>query len=433
MLTMLTVFTMAILVGIFVGLFPVLPIWIGPMLLMPFINSLDIVHILVFFFVIAIGSQYFGSVATLLTGIPGETSSLSYAEDSKILKFRERIVLIRDTAWASLLTGVTSIAVTWAVFAFLGEYMATLTSFKIQWLVLALCVIAIVATSKNFLISLFMLCVGILLTNKTHPDLPRWAMEIQNVSADTTVFMIAMSAVIIPSMLFARQYHLGSIISPERTYDLKLDRKIIKPVAQGGLLGYLIGFMPGPAAMMSSILAYKWPKRSVGEGIVRSESANNAAVVAETVPFMGLGIPINTTAVLVYSMITMKLVAWPTAVYSAYYGGLPVYAVVFALAMTATVIFFFLSTRFLDRYCQLLDHMGVKITWLWTLLVVGMVFIDLRINVLDPYYYFTWMAVLSGLGYMLYRSQVSGVALIFGYVLGDKMIWALMQSIEYYS
>jgi putative tricarboxylic transport membrane protein len=234
-------------------------------------------------------------------------------------------------------------------------------------------------------------------------------------------------------MLFARQYHFTQSKNITRTFDLKLNSGIIKPTAQGGLLGYLIGFMPGPAAMMSSILAYKWPKRSTSEGIVRSESANNAAVVAETIPFMGLGIPINTTAVLVYSILTMKLVSWPSAVYTPSLLGLPVYSVVFALAIVATTIFFFLSTRFLDRYCQLLDHMGTKITWLWTALVTAMIAIDLMINVLDWRYYFIWMLTMVSVGYLLYRTRVSGVALIFGYVLGDKMIWAAMQTMEYYS
>ncbi len=432
-MTLASVFLLALVVGILVGLFPVLPIWIGPMLLMPFIQYLDVADILVFFFVIAIGSQYFGSVATLLTGIPGETSSLSYAEDSKTLGMRDRVILIRDTAWASLLTGIISLAVTWAVFAWAGEYLATLTSFKIQWLVLALCAVAIVFSSKNFIVSLAMLGLGILLTNKTHPDLPSWAMQIQNYSAETTVFMIAMSAVIIPSMLFARHYHFTQSKNITRTFDLKLDRQIIKPTVQGGLMGYVIGFMPGPAAMMSSILAYKWPKKSTSEGVVRSESANNSAIVAETIPFMGLGIPINTTAVLVYSILTMKLVSWPSAVYAPSIIGMPVYAVVFALAVVATVIFFFLSTRFLDRYCQLLDRMGVKITWLWSLLVLSMIAIDLMINVLDWKFYFIWLCIMSAVGYLLYKTRVSGVALIFGYVLGDKMIWALMQTIEYYS
>lgn len=431
MLTLLTVSILALFVGILVGLFPVLPIWIGPILLIPFLNYLEVYHILTFFLVIAIGSQFFGSVATLLSGIPGETSSLSYAEDAKNLTFKQRINLIRDTAWASLITGVVSISVTWLLFAGVGSYLAELTSFKIQWFVLGLCVLVIILSSKNIIIGTLMLLLGIFLSNKTHPDLPLWIIKTQTFSSDTTVFLITLAGVIIPSMFFARQYVTLNSPNIKKTYDLKVNSKIIKPIAQGGVLGYLIGFMPGPAAMMSSILAYRLPKKNKQEGIIKSESANNAAIVAECVPFMGLGIPINTTAVLVYSLLSLKLVAWPSAIYQTVYG-VSVYSIVFAGALLSTIVFFYLSTRFLNRYCQLLDSMGSKITWLWSLLLVGMIILDLYVNVLNPYYYTMWLTVMCLLGYLLFKTRVSGIALIFGYVLGDRIIWAGMQTYQYY-
>lgn len=432
MLTLLTIFLLALLVGILVGLFPVLPIWIGPILLIPFLNYLEVYHILTFFLVIAIGSQFFGSVATLLSGIPGETSSLSYAEDAKNLTFKQRVNLIRDTAWASLITGAASISITWLLFAVVGTYLAALTSFKIQWVILGLCLLVIIFSSKNIALGTCMLLLGIFLGDKTHPDLPKWILQSQTLTADSTVFLITLAGVIIPSMLFARQY--GTLNSPDikQTYDLKLNSKLIKPISQGGILGYLIGFMPGPAAMMSSILAYRLPKKNKQEGIIKSESANNAAIVAECVPFMGLGIPINTTAVLVYSLLSLKLVSWPSAIYQTAFG-INVYSVVFGLALISTVIFFYLSTRFLNRYCQLLDNMGSKITWLWVFLLVGMIALDLYVNVLNPYYYVMWLSVMCGLGYLLFKTKVSGIALIFGYVLGDRIIWAGMQTYQYYS
>jgi len=431
MLTLSLIVLVGIFVGILVGLFPVLPIWIGPVLLIPFLNYLEVYHILIFFLIVAIGSQFFGSVATLLSGIPGETSSLSYAEDSRNLTLRQRINLIRDTAWASLITGIISLSVTWILFALIGSYLAELTSFKIQWFVLGLCILVIVFSSKNVVLSSAMMALGIILADKTHPDLPTWLIKSQSLTADTTVFLITMAGVIIPSILFARKYHTYNSPIISKTYDLKLEKKNIKPIAQGGVLGYLIGFMPGPAAMMSSILAYRWPKKSKQEGIVRAESANNSAIVAECVPFMGLGIPINTTAVLVYSLLSLKLVSWPSAVYQTV-NGISVYSWVFAMAMLSTIIFFFLSTRLLNRYCQLLDNMGSKITWLWAVLLIAMIGLDLYVNILDIRYYLLWLLAMCGLGYLLYRTMVSGVALIFGYVLGDRIMWAGMQTYQYY-
>ena len=430
-MTLLTIFILALLVGVLVGLFPVLPAWIGPVLLIPFLNYLEVYHILIFFLIVAIGSQFFGSVATLLSGIPGENSSLSYAEDSRTLTVKQRINLIRDTAWASLITGVISLCVTWFLFSSIGSHLAQLTSFKIQWVVLGLCIIVIVCSSKNFILSALMMFVGIALADKTHPDLPAWVIKNQTLTADTTVFLVTIAAVIVPSILFSRKYQTFNSTSVNKTYDLKLQNKNLKPIAQGGVLGYLIGFMPGPAATMSSILAYRWPKKNKQEGIVRAESANNGAIIAECVPFMGLGIPINTTAVLVYSLLTIKIVAWPSAIYQTVHG-VSVYSWVFGMSLLASVLFFFLATRLLNFYCRLLDRLSTKVTWIWALLIVGMIVLDLYVNVLDIRYYFLWLLGMCLLGYLLYRTLVSGVALIFGYVLGDRIIWAAIQTYQYY-
>jgi putative tricarboxylic transport membrane protein len=430
-MTLLTIFALALVVGILVGLFPVLPAWIGPVLLIPFIDKLEVYHILIFFLIVAIGSQFFGSVATLLTGIPGENSSLTYAEDARSFNDRQRINLVRDTAWASLITGVVSLVGTWILFACVGSYLAQLTSFKIQWLILGLCVIVIIFSSKNFMLSGLMMFLGIALADKTHTDLPDWILKSQTLTADTTVFLITIAGVIVPSILFSRKYQTNNASVVAKTYDLKLEKKYIKPIVQGGLLGYLIGFMPGPAATMSSILAYRWPKKNYQEGIVRAESANNGAIIAECVPFMGLGIPINTTAVLVYSLLTLKLVSWPSAIYQTV-DGISVYSWVFAMSILATFIFFFMSTRLLNFYCQLLNRLSTKVIWIWAVLLAGMIGLDLYVTVLDVRYYLLWVFIMCGLGYVLYRTAISGVAIIFGYVLGDRIIWAAMQLYQYY-
>ena len=71
-----------IIVGILVGLLPVLPIYFGPFVLYYFLPYIELEHMLVFWTSVLIGSQYFGSITTITTGIPGEASSIVYLNDT---------------------------------------------------------------------------------------------------------------------------------------------------------------------------------------------------------------------------------------------------------------------------------------------------------------------------------------------------------------
>ena len=70
---------------------------------------------------------------------------------------------------------------------------------------------------------------------------------------------------------------------------------------RGGALGFLMGLIPGPAAILSTFASYGLEKKiskhkeEFGEGAVEGvagpESANNAATSASMVPLLALGIP----------------------------------------------------------------------------------------------------------------------------------------------
>ncbi len=77
------------------------------------------------------------------------------------------------------------------------------------------------------------------------------------------------------------------------------------------VLGFFVGLIPGPAAVISTFLSYtlerKISKRShefghgAPEGVSGPESANNAAAVGVFVPLLSLGIPFAPPAALLLS------------------------------------------------------------------------------------------------------------------------------------
>ncbi len=83
-------------------------------------------------------------------------------------------------------------------------------------------------------------------------------------------------------------------------------RRSRMPILRGGLLGFVVGTIPGVGATLASFLAYDLERRvsrrkeefgkGAIEGLAAPEAANNAASNAAFVPLLTLGIPSSATA-----------------------------------------------------------------------------------------------------------------------------------------
>jgi putative tricarboxylic transport membrane protein len=80
-------------------------------------------------------------------------------------------------------------------------------------------------------------------------------------------------------------------------------RRSAAPIVRGGVLGFLIGILPGGGALVASFLAYAVEKRisrnperfgtGAIEGVAAPEAANNSAVAGAFIPMFIFGIPSN--------------------------------------------------------------------------------------------------------------------------------------------
>jgi len=78
-------------------------------------------------------------------------------------------------------------------------------------------------------------------------------------------------------------------------------KKAFLPMLRGGGVGFLIGLIPGPAAIISTFAAYTLEKKiskhpeefgqGAIEGVAAPEAANNSATAGAMVPLLALGIP----------------------------------------------------------------------------------------------------------------------------------------------
>src|SRR5688572_25155442 len=115
MIELVCVALAAMAVGILTGLLPALPVYIGPLLLYCFSPSPPLEHLLLFWFVAVVGSQFFGSVAAILTQVPGEDSALVYLKDVFSFSVEERAFLLYETALGSLFASLAAMLVLYAM------------------------------------------------------------------------------------------------------------------------------------------------------------------------------------------------------------------------------------------------------------------------------------------------------------------------------
>jgi len=94
---------------------------------------------------------------------------------------------------------------------------------------------------------------------------------------------------------------------PKKLKELLPDRKdwkeSAKPITRGGILGFLLGILPGGGALLASFASYVVEKRfsrhpenfgkGAIEGVAGPEAANNAATSGAYIPLLTLGIPSN--------------------------------------------------------------------------------------------------------------------------------------------
>ena len=78
-------------------------------------------------------------------------------------------------------------------------------------------------------------------------------------------------------------------------------KRSFPPMIRGGAVGFFIGLIPGPAAILSTFSAYALEKRiskhpeefgkGAIEGVAGPEAANNSATAGAMVPLLALGVP----------------------------------------------------------------------------------------------------------------------------------------------
>lgn len=300
---------LGILLGVISGILPGL----GPgtllSILFVFLLQAKPESIIIFYIGILISAQYFGSVTAILTGVPGHPSAIPSATHGfKLATAGYGPSLLLSTAKYSLWASLFSFLLL-AAFLYTGWYWArSLSTIFQSFIFLSAIVLLIFLSQSNKLhTNIGLSCLGFLLGGVGY------SANFQTyfvVSSDSPLRLgipwvpVMIGLMAIPGLLAAAKIDITISVSKVKKI---ITDKLVKVAFRGGVIGFILGTVPGLSYVLSSIVAAKVEERKSNNPIkiiVASEAANNAGAVSMLLPLFLLGIPITVSEAIVFSLLT---------------------------------------------------------------------------------------------------------------------------------
>jgi len=296
------------LVGTFVGVLPGLGPTSAIAILLPLTAVLEPTSAIIMLAGIYYGAMYGGSTTAILLNIPGEVSSVPTSLDGYPLAVKGRAgPALGIAAIASFLAGTLSLVGLVLFAPFLAEQALHFGPPEYFALMLLAFTVILSLSGSSAVKAVLMASFGFLLSTVgigASSGMPRFSYgsTLLTGGIDMISLIIGLFAItevfkgIEEKKLAISSRTIGSVY-PSRS-DL---RESGPAMIRGGLLGFVLGLLPGCSAAVSSFLSYDMEKKlsrkpeTFGKGAIAGvaapEAANNATSSAGFIPLFALGIP----------------------------------------------------------------------------------------------------------------------------------------------
>jgi putative tricarboxylic transport membrane protein len=318
------------LLGTLIGVLPGIGPVAGTAILIPLTMDLDPAGAIIMLAAIFYGSQYGGTITSVLINTPGEASSAITVLDGYEMTKKGRAGTALGIAAIGSFVGGTfatiGLAVAAAPLASLGLRIGPPEFFALMVLGMSLLV---GLAGRSMTKALIAAAVGLLLAMVGIDPVegaPRFTFGITHFfdGVEFVAVLVGLFGLgeVLTTLLEKRptpaQVRVGRLL-PDRT-DL---RDSAGAIGRGSLVGFLLGLVPGVTGSASSLLAYGAERRfgrnraALGTGAIQGvagpESANNAHANAALIPLFTLGVPGSPTiAVLMGAFLMNGLTPGPT-------------------------------------------------------------------------------------------------------------------------
>lgn len=228
-------------------------------------------------------------------------------------------------------------------------------------------------------------------------------------------------------MSFAESVRKGQNFTVETDYKIKGAGFSLKEgLAQtknaivSALIGVGIGILPGIGGGVSCMISYTVSKNTskhrelygtgIMDGVVASETANNATIGGAMIPLLALGIPGDAATAMLLGGLQIHNVAPGPLIYEK--NGVVVYAIFFAMVLSAIfmMLFMLLGMRFFVSVLKIPKNFLLPVV----VVLCGIGAIGNANMLFDTY----CMVAFGLMSYLLIKSKVPTVPMILGFILG---------------
>lgn len=322
----LGVMLLAELFGLFVGSIPGLTATMATALLVPFTFFMDPVPAIAAIVTTVAMAIFAGDIPGALLRIPGTPASAAYCDEAYALTRKGQAELALGISLVcAAIGGIMGSAVLALTAPVLAEFAIRFSSYEYFWLAcLGLSCAVIISTGStlkgvvSLLIGLFISTIGIDIT----AGYPRFTFGSVEMLGGISFIpaMIGMFAISEVIRFVASPEEQGSVSQqPIKTVFRGIGSILARyklNVLRGGVIGALVGILPGAGADIAAWIAYATSKRfskdrhkfGTGhvEGLVDAGTANNAGLSGGWVPALVFGIPGDSITAIVIGVLYMK-------------------------------------------------------------------------------------------------------------------------------
>jgi len=321
--------TAAGLFGLVVGSIPGLTATMAVALMVPFTFFMDPIPALALMISVGASSIYAGDIPGALLRIPGTPASAAYVSDSNELVKQGKLNRVLGLGLSSsVIGGLIGALILMLAAPILAKFALKFSSYEYTWLSLLGLTCATLVVGNQPLKGLVTLSLGLLLACVGYDQItgvPRFTFGqvsmLQGISfIPAMIGLFAISGAI--------EYYAGrvannkqDVIPTQSSFNLfkgvprTLWRYKIN-IFRSGVLGTLIGALPGAGADIAAWIAYalsqkfsKNPERygkGSEEAIIDASSSNNASLAGSWIPSLVFGIPGDSAAAIIIGVLYMK-------------------------------------------------------------------------------------------------------------------------------
>lgn len=202
------------------------------------------------------------------------------------------------------------------------------------------------------------------------------------------------------------------------------------PMVRGGLLGFIMGLLPGPSSILSTYASYGLEKKlskhpeefgqGAIEGVAGPESANNGASTGALVPLLSLGVPFSPLpAILLSAFMIQGITPGPMMIQD----HPTVFWALIASMYIGNFMLLVLNLPMVGMFAKI-SHLQAKVLMPIVLVFCIIGAFSVRSSMSDVII----MTVFGALGYLLRKAKMEPSPLILGVMLGPTLENSLNQS-----